>query len=131
MFLVILEGFLEAWSSLPFRDLDGRLLSALFTLTEIISRAHLLSFFLEILVCHREDGEPGKPREQHGAHGQPPGPTPAVTAPVSIAAQLPCLAPHLLFRDKLHLPENTTVQPEECQNSILLSMSYFGQATCF
>lgn len=51
--------------------------------------------------------------------------------PLSRTAQLPCLAPHLFFRDKLHLPENMTVQPEECQNSVLLSVSYFGQAACF
>lgn len=31
--------------------------------------------------------------------------------------QLPRLAPHLLFRNKLHLPENMTVQLEACQNS--------------
>lgn len=35
----------------------------------------------------------------------------------ALQGQLPSLAPHLLFKNKLHLPENMTVQLEACQNS--------------
>lgn len=81
---------------------------------------HLVLSFLEASVfcqgaggLRKPHGSPWDlPRRDHCSRG--------VRASVPIPApqgQLPRLAPHLLFRNKLHLPENMTVQLEACQNS--------------